>query len=355
MDKIELENQQDQNAVNTPPADNQTTEQSTQETQSNQGEEKSLSDAISEKIDAIEANPHQTTEEGELEQEQTGEAQDEVKQKEEEKSEEAPAEEKPKTPEEEEADLINTAKTDRGKERLQRVFAERREGLAAKQNLEQVVTSFRGAGFDGDSLNTVLQIGRLVSSGDKDQIRLGIQAIDKIRANLCSELGEDVAAKDPLDEYPDIKQSVEQMGMDRKQAYELIRARVAQQEQARAMQAQQQALLEQQRTQAAIKQAQQQVQQFFFSHSQEVDFGRKVKAIQAHLTPQRIAEFTRTVPPEQWAAQIEIMWNNLSIRSQNNDRARPISQRSVNRGAASFDANKPLSNSIEEFMSANGM
>lgn len=324
---------------------------------------KSLSDAIMDKLDEIEQAAPENDD-------QTAPKQNEGDQSGEPEAGKTPAHEgkagekktdgkkaeDSKTPEEEEAELINTAKTDRGKERLQKIFAERREGKLAQQNLNQLVENFQSAGFDDESLNTVLAIGRLVSSGDKEQIRKGIEAIDKIRANLCSELGEDVAARDPLDDYPDIKRSVDEMGMDRKQAYEIMRARLAQQEEARRQQQQQQAALLEQQIQQKIKDAQVQVQQFFYSKKDEVDFGRKIKAIQSHLNPERLQQFTRVVPPEQWAAQIELMWNSLSVgKEQPEDRPRPISSRSVNRGSAGFDPKRPLSDSIMDFMDANGM
>lgn len=261
--------------------------------------------------------------------------------------------EAPKTPEEEEAELINTAKTERGKERLQRMFAERKE---ARQGLETVVTSFRDAGFDGDSINTVLAIGRLVSSGNKDDMRKGIAALDKIRANLCAELGEDVALADPLDQFPDLKQSVADLAMNRDQALELVRARERKQrEQQLQLQTQQAQQFEAERLQA-VKNAQIDVQQFFYSKSGEVDFGRKIKAIQSHFTPERLQSFTSAVPPSQWVAQLQVMWDSLSMQSRETNRARPISQhRNTNVGQRSLNPNMSLEDQLFEKMRTLGI
>lgn len=260
---------------------------------------------------------------------------------------------KPKTPEEEEAELINTAKTERGKERLQRMFAERKE---ARQGLETVVTSFRDAGFDGESINTVLAIGRLVSSGNKDDMRKGIAALDKIRANLCAELGEDVALADPLDQFPDLKQSVADLAMNRDQALELVRAREQKQrEQQLQLQTQQAQQFEAERLQA-VKNAQIDVQQFFYSKSGEADFGRKIKAIQSHFTPERLQSFTAAVPPSQWVSQLQVMWDSLSMQGRETNRARPISQhRNTNVGQRSLNPNMSLEDQLFEKMRTLGI
>lgn len=233
------------------------------------------------------------------------------------------------------------------------MFAERKE---ARQGLETVVTSFRDAGFDGESINTVLAIGRLVSSGNKDDMRKGIAALDKIRANLCAELGEDVALADPLDQFPDLKQSVADLAMNRDQALELVRAREQKQrEQQLQLQTQQAQQFEAERLQA-VKNAQIDVQQFFYSKSGEVDFGRKIKAIQSHFTPERLQSFTAAVPPSQWVSQLQVMWDSLSMQGRETNRARPISQhRNTNVGQRSLNPNMSLEDQLFEKMRTLGI
>lgn len=316
-------------------------------------EPKSLNDSIMSKLNEMDAQEGATDENGEDEQDGQEGQENKAAEKSLQDQKQAAQDEKTKTPEEEEAELINTAKTERGKERLQRMFAERKE---ARQGLETVVNSFRDAGFDGESINTVLAIGRLVSSGNKDDMRKGIAAIDKIRANLCAELGEEVAVADPLDQFPDLKQSVTDLAMNRDQALELVRAREQKQrEQQLQLQTQQAQQFEAERLQA-VKNAQIDVQQFFYSKSGEVDFGRKIKAIQSHFTPERLQSFTSAVPPSQWVAQLQVMWDSLSMQGRETNRARPISQhRNTNVGQRSLNPNMSLEDQLLEKMRTLGI
>ena len=261
---MEFENEDIKQNDENQAAENATEQNQAQEsqegTESGADEPKGLHDTIMSKLNEMDSQSDDTDDDGENG-EDGYQAAEKPAEKPQQEQKQAQQNEAPKTPEEEEAELINTAKTERGKERLQRMFAERKE---ARQGLETVVTSFRDAGFDGESINTVLAIGRLVSSGNKDDMRKGIAALDKIRANLCAELGEDVALADPLDQFPDLKQSVADLAMNRDQALELVRAREQKQrEQQLQLQTQQAQQFEAERLQA-VKNAQIDVQQFFY-------------------------------------------------------------------------------------------
>lgn len=252
-------------------------------------------------------------------------------QKEPAKTEPEPAE--PKTPEQEEEQILAMAQSERSKERLKQVFQERREGQQAKQSLGSLMKAFTEAGYDQDSMQTVLAIGRKVSSGDKQQMRDAIQMLDRIRSNLCQQIGEAPDLYDPLSDYPDLKKRVDEMGMDRGQAMEIVSARRIQAEQEARRRAELQAQQEQAAKVERVQKAQAAVGAFFNSKRGEIDFQAKMKAIQAHLTPERTRQFVTTVPPELWASQLELMYETIGAGATRPAAApRPISARQTSIG-----------------------
>jgi hypothetical protein len=262
----------------------------------------------------------------------------------------------PKSPEQEEEQILAMAQNERSKERLKQVFQERREGQQAKQSLGTLVKAFADAGYDQDSVRTILDIGRKVSSNDKGQVRQAIQMLDRIRSNLCQQIGESPELYDPISDYPDLKKRVDEMGMDRAQAMELINARRIQAEQAARQQATLQAQQEQAMKAQRVALAKQAVGAFFNSKRNEIDFAAKMKAIQAHLTPERVSQFVSTVPPEMWAAQLELMYNTIGAGSVRPASApRPISARQASIGHPANAKGATLQDDIVAKMNAMGI
>lgn len=320
------------------------------------GSTESLADAITEKLTAMEKDKDdgkgedfsEETFEKDLaaaETQQEKPAGTDVGQKPEDKKEPQP--ELPKTPEEEEAELIKAAKTERGQERLKQIFQERREGQQAKQSLGALVKAFADSGYDEESVKTVLDIGRLITAGDKDSIKSAVSMLDKIRSNLCTQIGEDLPPYDPVAEDPDLAAKVKDFTLDRSQAMEILNYR---HQQAQAKAAQEQRIRAQQAEQEKVQRvnnAKLAVQQMLYTKRGEMDFTAKMKALQAHLTPANLRTFVNSVPPEMWAQQLEIMYNNIGAQPSRARVARPISSRQASIGRPASAAGATLEESIE--------
>jgi len=113
-----------------------------------------------------------------------------------------------KTPEQEEAELLEGVKSERGKERIKAVFAE-------KKQLEADITEFRelvkSTGMSAQEFATTLEFGRLVNSGDEKNIRVALEMIETQRAALYQKLGVEAPGVDLLAGHDDLKQAVENM------------------------------------------------------------------------------------------------------------------------------------------------
>ena|GEM_PF-1262662 len=265
---------------------------------------------------------------------------------------EAPA----KDADQEEKELLAMAQNERSKARLQQVFKERKEGMQAKQSLGTLVQAFAEAGYDQDSVNTMLVLGRKISSNDPAQIREAIDALGRIRSNLCLQIGEEPLPFDPLTDYPDLKKQVEEYSITREQALQLAGARSIQAEQKARQEAAQRAQVEQAQMAERVNAGKAAIGNFFYSKRGEMDYAAKMRALQAHLTPERVKHFVENVPPEMWAAQVEVMYNNIgtgSVRPAN--APRPISSRQASFGRAAGSSGGSLKDDIVAKMSAMGI
>ena len=208
---------------------------------------------------------------------------------------------KPKTEAEEEAEILAMAGNERSRKRFEKLLHERKE---AREIANSFVDQIKGAGYDVNSFATVLEFGRLVSSNDVNQKRQAMAMLDQVRANLAAELGE----VDLLKGNPDLEKEVKDMNLDRKRAVEIANAR----RQKAAMEQQNHFAVERAQWQQKMQSAQTQMGQVLLSKQNEPFFNQKIQAIRTWLsTGNNMQNFVNSVPPEQWATQIEVLYNSL--------------------------------------------
>lgn len=220
-----------------------------------------------------------------------------------------------------EADLLACVKSERGKERLSKLLAEGRQNSETLQAMQRTINS---AGLDKESFSNLMEISRLVSSNDPQEIERGLKAFEDVRTRMYQSLGREAPGVDLLAQYPDLAQKVNGMTMSREDALQIVQARqvqAAEKERYAAQKAQQQEL-------SRIQSFGQQVQQTFAARSKEADFDARIEVLKKHFSrPGVVQQFVASNPPENWASALMWMYDNVSMpTAQSTSNPAPITQ-----------------------------
>ena len=245
-----------------------------------------------------------------------------------------------KTPEQEEAELLEGVKSDRGKERIRQVFAE-------KKQLEQDIGSFRemvkSTGMSADQFATTLEFGRLVNSGDPKNLEVALGMIEQQRADLYARLGKEAPGVDLLAEHTDLQQAVENMEITRERAVELAKFRRQENQQRQAQQVQQQTLQQRQQFEQTVQQAAGQMEAYLSTRAKEIDHPARMKIISDHFrNPANMQKFVSEFRPEQWPTALQLMYDNIQVPRAQQHAPQPIRSRPAPLGNPAPAGNNPL-------------
>ena len=230
----------------------------------------------------------------------------------------------PKAPEKDadiEADLLKGVRSERGKERLQKMLNERKE---ARTQLESMQNYIQASGLDADGFANLMGIARLVSSSNPAEQKQGLQALETVRAELYKQIGLEAPGIDLLADHKDLKQKVDDMELTREDALDILRGRNVQAKQVEEVQRQQ-----------AIEAKQKELQGFgdravkaFSARSSEPAFNAKVEAMQKYFAvPGRLQQFVSTHSPETWESALLWMYDNIAVQpTPQRQSATPITQ-----------------------------
>lgn len=224
----------------------------------------------------------------------------------------APAVEPAKTPEQEEAELLEGVKSERGKERIQRVFAERKQ---LEQDLGDFREMVRSTGMNADEFAQSLEFGRLAKSDDPQQLAVALEMVEAQRAQLYQRLGREAPGVDLLQGHDDLRQAVENMEISRERAVELASLRRTQQQQRQQQQVARQVEQSTQEFNTGMQQASQAMEQYLSSRVNEADHPARMAALTAHFKDQaRMQEFVSTYStPQQMLAAVKFMYDNIRV------------------------------------------
>jgi len=252
----------------------------------------------------------------------------------------APEAEEAKAPEAEEAELLEGVKSERGKERIKQVFAE-------KKQLEQDIGEFRelvkSTGMSPQEFAQTLEFGRLMSSGDEKNLRVALEMVEGQRAALYQKLGVEAPGIDLLTGYDDLKSAVDNMEITRDKAVELAKYRKQQSDMQQHQQVQQQSIQEQQQYERTVQQAAGSMEQYLETRKNEIDHPARMKAITEHFkNPANLQQFVSTYRPEQWAATVKMMYDNIQVPRVQTPGPQPIRSRPTMLGAPAASAATPI-------------
>lgn len=246
----------------------------------------------------------------------------------------------PKTPEAEESELLEGVKSERGRERIKQVFAERKA-------LEQDITEFRelvkSTGMSPQEFAQTLEFGRLMNSGDEKNLRVALEMIEGQRSMLYQKLGVEAPGVDLLAGHDDLKAAVDNMEITRDKAVELSKYRKQQQEVAQRQQVQQQSQQDQQQYQQQVQQAAGAMEAYLDTRKNEVDHTARMKVISDHFrNPDNLQKFVGTYRPEQWATTIQMMYDNIQVPKASAPGPQPIRSRPAMLGTPASSAATPI-------------
>lgn len=216
-----------------------------------------------------------------------------------------------KTVEQEEAELLDGVKSERGKDRIRQVFAE-------KKQLEQDMTEFKqlvqGTGMTPQDFAQTLEFGRLVNSGDEKDVRVALEMLESQRAMLYQRLGVEAPGVDLLKDHDDLKQAVDNMEITRDKAVELAKFRKSEAAKAQQQQEVQASTQRQQEFQQTVQSAAGAMESYLKTRANEVDHPARMKVITAHFqNPANLQTFIQTYQPHQWAATIKMMYDGIVV------------------------------------------
>lgn len=219
----------------------------------------------------------------------------------------------PKTPEQEEAELLEGVKSDRGKERIRQVFSERKQ-------LEADITEFRNliteTKMSPEEFAQTLEFGRLMNSGKEEDLRVALEMVEQQRTVLAQRLGVKAPGVDLLAGHDDLKQAVENMEITEDRALELARYRKQEAQKQQDQQVQLQAAQSQEEFNKTIQSAATQMEAYLNTRANEADSPIKLKAISEHFkNPANLQAFVTTYKPDQWVNTLKLMYDNIIVPS----------------------------------------
>lgn len=245
------------------------------------------------------------------------------------------------TGDKEETELLAGIKSERGRERIKKVFEERR---ALQQDLESFRNVVQSTGMSAEDFAQSLEYGRLVNAGDESSLRVALQMIENQRSAICQRLGIEAPGVDMLEGFDDLKSAVGNYEITRDRAVEIAKFR-KQEAQARAsMQAQQQ--MEQDRAgfAAKVQSAGQAMEAYLNTRANEIDHPARWKAIREHFSdPAKLQAFVSTYTPDQWVPTLRMMYDNISVpRQAPAVQPQPIRSRPASLGTPAASATQPI-------------
>lgn len=212
---------------------------------------------------------------------------------------------KPKSDDDLEAEMVRGIRSERGRDRVRKMLAERKE---ARNQLQSVQRYIADAGLDAEGFANLMSIAKLVSSNDPAQRKAGLQALDTVRTELYKQAGIEAPGVDLLTDHADLKQKVDDMELTREDALAILRGRQVEARQ-----------VEDARMRAEISAKQQELQSFgtkamqaFSERASDSNFSAKVDAIQKYFAaPGRLEQFVKTHQPAQWESALLWMYDNI--------------------------------------------
>ena len=253
----------------------------------------------------------------------------------------------------EEGELLEGLNSERGRERIRQVFAERKQ---YESDLNEIRTMVSATGMSAQDFAQTLEYGRLAMSNNPADWRVALQMADAQRDTLCKRLGVDAPGVDALSDFPDLAQAVTGGEIQRERAVEMAMLRrerhVMQQRQRAEFAAQQ----EQQQFTSSVEEGKASMAQYLHSRSHEMDHSARMKVVESYFAdPSKLQEFASTYQPHQWASAVRMLYDSIHIAATQPRSPSPISSRPSTLGRPAVNSAQEPEKRIEQIMDKMGL
>ncbi|BBE09802.1 Uncharacterized protein MCB1EB_1641 [Mycoavidus cysteinexigens] len=253
----------------------------------------------------------------------------------------------------EEGELLESLNSERGRERIRQVFAERKQ---YESDLNEIRTMVSATGMSAQDFAQTLEYGRLAMSNNPADWRVALQMADAQRDTLCKRLGVDAPGVDTLSDFPDLAQAVTGGEIQRERAIEMAMLRrerhVMQQRQQAEFAAQQ----EQQKFTVSVEEGKASMAQYLQSRSHEMDHSARMKVVESYFAdPSKLQEFASTYQPQQWASAVRMLYDSVQIAATQPKSPSPISSRPSTLGRPAVNSAQEPEKRIEQIMNSMGL
>jgi hypothetical protein len=213
--------------------------------------------------------------------------------------------------------------SDRASERFQTMVdgAKEKDGIIANQT--EILTGFQtmlnDTGMSTEEFINIVSIAKQIKSGDASE---AVKSLQDLTAQVARDRGVVPAAfeYDPLADYPDLKEKVEDQELTQDAAIELVRARKADEARRRTDDATEAESKYQGQRQTALNEC----ANFFKEKEKDIDW----ETIAPHIQKASV-HAAQTLPPEQWMSYIQDEYERIgeiiaSARPSTNKDTRPL-------------------------------
>lgn len=216
-----------------------------------------------------------------------------------------------KTPEQEEAELLEGVKSERGRERIKEVFATKKQLEQDVGEFKELITSTK---MSPEQFAQTLEYGRLINSGNEQDLRVALEMIEQERTLIYQKLGVEAPGVDLLAGHDDLKTAIENMEITRERALELAKYRKIDQDKAKLQANQQSSARDQAEFQSTIQTAAQGIEGYLNTRAGEADHPARMQIITDHFkNPANLQAFITTYQPHQWGATIKMMYDGIAV------------------------------------------
>lgn len=252
-----------------------------------------------------------------------------------------------------EEEILEPIKSERSRERIQGFMNEHKELKqhyeALNSDLSSIQQAFRESGMNQQDFEATLQYSKLLNSQDKNDLQIAWQMVEKQRLNLAKRMGMAMPGVDPLENHDDLKNLRDNEFFENEQLLlETARLRELERQQRQSQQIEEQSRYEMQAYQNNVQQASSAAYQHLQKYSAQRDFKPKMEQITKYFSdPNKLNQFVATYDPHQWIAQIDFMYENISVPQRSYD-PQPIRSRPTTSGSV---ASNPNMTSTDRLMS----
>lgn len=267
----------------------------------------------------------------------------------------------PRTPQEEDAAIINSIPSERGRERMKAIISAKNEAEGRYRQNQGVINHIRDfvdeVGVDPSELAQNIEYSRLVGQGDESSLRIALEMLEDQREMICKRLNVDRPGVDLLSDFPDLKAAVQRKEITPQHAARLAKYERAERENQR--QRQQNAMDEREHTGFLhdLDRTKHAITSYLQSRSSEADHAFKIMRLQEHLRrPGVLEELTQNPDSRRLFSQIRFMYDNIVVPpARPQPRMQPIRSRPTMQGAVSSRHNATMMEKMSDILDNMGI